>query len=61
LPECKAITTSTSAAKPTRTQTLADYDLSPEERAALTDPDKLADVFKLYTRQTCLVNGFVPR
>jgi hypothetical protein len=26
--------------------TLADYDLSPDERSALTDPDQLADVLK---------------
>jgi hypothetical protein len=26
--------------------TLADYDLSPDERAALTDPDKLADALQ---------------
>ena len=42
----RATSGSTSTARSIPTSALAGYDLTPDERAALTDPDKLADVLK---------------
>lgn len=36
---------------------LAGYDLSPDERSALTDPEKLAEVFRLPWRITITISG----